>query len=168
MAGNESKISDSKQRWLPEKRVLKCTDPFKGDRRKTPDKPTTGESPRTWNGTKCPVHKSTNHMLQECKTFEGMTASEKEKVVEENRLCLLCLLPGHRLSKCYSKSRCNARNCDTGHHTLVYKVNLFFKFIERAKAKRKSETATEIERNNVPTTPQEDISPQPNQAVEPQ
>jgi len=83
----EAKISESKQWWLPKKREWKHTDPFKG---KTPDKPTpglfagaTGESPRTRNRTKCPVHQSTNHMLQECKKFEGMLTSEKEKVVED-------------------------------------------------------------------------------------
>ena len=168
----EAKISESKQRWLPEKREWKRPDPYKGDRRKTPDKPTpglfagaTGESPRTRNGTKCPVHQSTNPVSQECKTFEGMSTSEKEKVVEENRLCLRCLLPGHRLSKCYSKNRCNVRDCDMRHHTLVHEVDL--KFIERAKAKSESERAPGVERDNAPTS-QENISPPSNQAVKPQ
>lgn len=169
----EAKISESKQRWMPEKREWKRTDPFKSDRRKTTEKSTpglfagvtAGESSRTRNGTKCPVHQSTNHALQECKRFEGMSTSEKEKVVEENRLCLRCLLPGHRLSKCYSKNRCKVRNCDMRHHTLVHEVDL--KFIERAKAKRELERVPEVERDNVPTS-QEDINPPPNQAVEPQ
>ena len=37
------------------------------------------------------IHQSTNHTLQECKSFKGMLTSEKEKVVEEQKLCLCCL-----------------------------------------------------------------------------
>lgn len=68
------------------------------------------------------------------------------------------------VSKCYRKNRCNVRNCDMHHHTLVHEI--YLKFIEHAKAKRELERA-QIERNNVPTS-QEVISPPPNQAVEPQ
>ena len=82
---------------------------------------------------KCPVHKSNNHTLQECKKLEGMSTSEKEKVVEEHRLCLSCLLPGHRLSKCPSRNRCKVEHLDRRHHTLLHEVDL--KLIERARVK---------------------------------
>ena len=93
-----------------------------------------------------------------------MLTSEKEKVVEEHKLCLSCLLPGHRLSKCRSKNRCKVENCDMRHHTLVHEVDL--KFIERAKAKRESEQMPEVERDPMPVS-LEDKDSSPRQAVEP-
>ena len=92
-----------------------------------------------------------------------MSTSEKEKVVEEHKLCLCCLLPGHRLSKCRSRNRCKVENCDIRHHTLVHEVDL--KFIERAKAKRESERVLEVERDPSVSLEGEDSSPR--QAVEP-
>ena len=155
----EAKISESKQRWMSEKREWMRSDTPKGDRRKPADKflpgmfsGTTGESAvRASYGTKkYPIHQSTNHTLQECKSFKGMSTSEKEKVVEEHKLCLCCLLPGHRLSKCRSRNRCNVENCDMRHHTLVHEVDL--KFIEPAKAKRESERVPEVERDPAPVS----------------
>ena len=106
----------------------------------------TGESLRTSYETKrCPIHQSTNHILQECKIFEGMLTNEKVKVLEEHKLCLCCLLPGHRLSKCRRRNRCEVENCDKRHHTLVHEVDL--KFIEREKAKRESERVPDVERD---------------------
>ena len=167
----EAKISQSKQRWMPEKREWKRSDTPKGDRRKPADRSppglfsgTTGESLRaSYGAKKCPIHQSTNHTLQECKSFKGMSTSEKEKVVEEHKLCLCCLLPGHRLSKCRSRNRCKVENCDMRHHTLVHEVDL--KFIERAKAKRESERVLEVERDPPVSLEGEDSSPR--QAVEP-
>ena len=168
----EAKISESKQRWMPEKREWKRSDTPKDDRHKTADKSlpglfsgTTGESLRTSYGTKkCPIHQSTNHTLQECKSFKGMSTSEKEKVVEEHKLCLCCLLPGHRLSKCRSRNRCEVENCDMHHHALVHEVDL--KFIEQAKAKCESERVPEVERDPAPVS-LEDEDSSPCQAVEP-
>ena len=93
-----------------------------------------------------------------------MLTSEKEKVVEEHKLCLCCLLPGHRLSKCRSKNRCRVENCDMRHHTLVHEVDL--KFIERAKPKRESERVPEVERDPAPVIVESEDS-SPRQAVEP-
>ena len=41
---------------------------------------------------KCPVHNSTSHELEECKKFKELPTLEKEKLVEEHKLCLLCLV----------------------------------------------------------------------------
>ena len=116
---------DAREEW-------KRSDTSKVDRRKRADKfqpglfaGATGESLRASCGTKkCPIHQSTNHTLQECKRFQGMT-SEKEKVVEEHKLCLCCLLPGHRLSKCRSKNRYKVENCVMHNHTLVHEVEIY-------------------------------------------
>ena len=93
-----------------------------------------------------------------------MSTSEKEKVVEEHKLCLCCLLPGHRMSRCRSRNRCKVENCDMRHHTLVHEVDL--KFIEREKAKRESERVPEVERDPAPVS-LEDEDSSPRQAVEP-
>ena len=71
----------------------------------------------------------TSPLITLCKSanvFSGMLTSEKERVVEEHKLCLCCLLPGHCLSKCRSKNRCKVENCDMHHHTPVHEVNLKF------------------------------------------
>ena len=93
-----------------------------------------------------------------------MLTNEKVKVVEEHKLCLCCLLPGHRLSKCRRRNRCKVENCDKRHHTLVHEVDL--KFIEREKAKRESERVPDVERDPAQVSLEgEDSSPR--QAVEP-
>ena len=97
----------------------------------------TGENCRTSSvGMRCPVHKSTNHRLQECKVFERMSGSEREKVVDEHKLCLSCLSPGHRLSKCRSRDRCKVEGCAMRHHTILHEVDL--KIMERRRAKQDS------------------------------
>ena len=104
---------------MPEKKDWKRFDSSKGDGRKITGQPgpglfagATGEHPsRTGNvAKKCPIHKS-HHALQECQKFEGMSTNEKDNVVQEHNLCLCCLLPGHRLSKCHSRNRCTIENC---------------------------------------------------------
>ena len=125
----------------------------------------TREALCTSYGTKrCPIHQSTNHTLQEYKSFKGILTSEKAKVVEEHKLCLCCLLPRHCLSECCSRNRCKFESCDMRHHTLVHEVDL--KFIERAKVKRESERVPNVGRGPAPVSLEgEDSSPL--QAVEP-
>lgn len=69
-----------------------------------------------------------------------MPTSKKEKFAEEYKLCLSCLLPGHRLNKCVTRNKCKVEGCDIRHHALVREVDL--KIIERARA-RKVEKLTE-------------------------
>ena len=120
----EAKVRESKQRWMPEKREWKHSDTSKVDRRKLADKSqpvlfagATGESLRaTCVSKKCPIHQSTNRTLQECKRFQGMLTSKKEKVVEEHKLWLLYVV----YYPC--KNRCKVENSDMRHHTLVHEV----------------------------------------------
>ena len=101
LVGKKAKISESKQRWMPDKKEWKQSDSSKGDGRKIIGLSgpglfagATGEHPsRTGDvAKKCPIQKS-HHTLQECQKFEGMSTSEKENVVGEHSLCLSCLLP---------------------------------------------------------------------------
>ena len=112
-------ISESKQRWMLEE--------------------------KDWR----PVHKSTNHKLQECKVFERMSTNEMEQVVDKHRLCLSCMSSGHRLNKCRNKCRCTVEGCDMRHHTLVDDVDL--KFIERRRAKQEPQRMVDSARSSVNT-----------------
>ena len=49
---------------------------------------------------------------------------EREKAVDEHKLCLSCLSPGHRLSKCRSTDICTVEGCAMPHHTLLHEVDL--------------------------------------------
>ena len=80
---------------------------------------------------KCPVHNSTSHTLEECNQFKELPTLEKEKLVEEHKLCLSCLLPGHRLNKCNAKNRCKVEGCAMRHHTVVHEVDL--NIVERSR-----------------------------------
>ena len=116
----EAKICESKQRWMlekPERRRFDSTrsDLPKSGSRRSADNPgpglfagTTQEAPSGDEKlTKtCPVHNSTSHKLEECKKLKELLTLEKEKLVEEHKLCLSCLLPGYRLNKCNAKNGC--------------------------------------------------------------
>ena len=102
----EARISESKQRWMLETKDWRRPDSVRSGMRKIGDHSvpglpagTSGQNSSCTNNVavKCPVDKSTNHKLQECKVFERMSTNEKEQVVDEHTLCLSCLLPGHRV-----------------------------------------------------------------------
>lgn len=101
----EAGISEAKQRWMLEEKDWRRPDSIRSGVRKISDHSvpglfagTTGENSSRANNVavKCPVHKSTNHKLQECKVFERMSTNEMEQVVDKHRLCLSCLSLGHR------------------------------------------------------------------------
>ena len=80
----EARISESKQRWMLEKKDWRRPDSVRSGVRKIGDHSVAGlfagatgeNSSRTNNvAVKCPVHESTNHKLQECKVFERMSAN---------------------------------------------------------------------------------------------
>ena len=113
----------------------------------------TGENCRISSvGVRCPLDKSTNHRLQECKVFERTSGSERENIVDEHKLCLSCLSPGHRLSKCCSRDRFKVDGCAMRHHTLLHEVDL--KIMERRRAKQESARMSDSAGSLV-TTPQD-------------
>ena len=98
--------------------------------------------------------------------FARMSGREREKVVDEHKLCLCCLSPGHRLSKCRSKDRCKVEGCAMRHHTLPHEVDL--KIMERRRAKQESARMSDSARSLV-TTPQDSgVSTSQMQEVHPQ
>ena len=122
----EAKICESKQRWMLEKQEWRRFDSTRSDLPKSGSRRSAGNPavPGLFAGTtqetpsgdekltkKCPVHNSTSHELEECKKFKELPTLEKEKLVEEHKLCLSCLLPGHRLNKCNAKNGCKVEGC---------------------------------------------------------
>ena len=149
----EAKICESKQRWMPGKREWRRFDSTRSDLPKSGSRKSSGNPVRglfagatqeTPSGDeklteKCPVHNSTSYSLEECKKFKEILTLEKEKLVDEHKLCLFCLLPGHRLSKCNAKNRCKVEGCAMRHHTLVHEVDL--NITERSKARKAEKLA---------------------------
>ena len=86
--------------------------------------------------------------------------------MDEHKLCLCCLSPGHGLSKCRSKDRCKIEGCAMRHHTLLHEVDL--KIMERRRAKQESARMSDSARSSV-TTPQDSgVSTSQMQEVHPQ
>ena len=149
----ESKIWESKRRWMPEKREWRRFDSTRGDLPKGGSRKSRGNQvPGLFAGAiqetpsvdekltkKCPVHNWTNHASEECKKFKELPTLEKEKLVHEHKLCLSCLLPGHRLNKCNPKNRCKVEGCSMHHQTLVNEVDL--NIIERSRARKAEKLA---------------------------
>ena len=128
---------------------------------------TRGENSSHMNNVavKCPVHKSTNHKLQECKVFERVSTNEKEQVVDKHKLRVSCFLPGHRLNNCRNRDRCKVKGCDMRHHTLIHDVDL--KFIERGRAKQEPQRMIDSARSSVNTLQHsQQIEAAPNQVEE--
>ena len=149
----EAKICESKQRWMLEKREWRRFDSTRSDLPKNGSRRFAGNPvPGLFAGAtqetpsgdekltkKCPVHNSTIHALEECKKFKELPTLEKEKLVEEHKLCLSCLLPGHRLKKCNAKNGCKVEDCAMRHHTLVQEIDL--NITERSRARKAEKLA---------------------------
>ena len=84
-------------------------------------------------GVRYPVHKLTNHRLKECKVFERMSGSEREKVFVWMSTSFVYPVI-QRLGKCRSRDRCKVEGCAMRHHTLLHEVDL--KIMERRRANK--------------------------------
>ena len=96
----EAGISESKQRWMLEEKDWRRPDSVRSGVRKIGDHSvpglfagTTGENSSRANNVavKCPVHKSTNHKLQECKVFERMSTNNNNIRFLETHIKTLCV-----------------------------------------------------------------------------
>lgn len=58
-----------------------------------------GSTPR------CP-HCAADHFLAKCELFLRLTIDQRATFIKRNKLCFLCLRPGHMTVKCRSRSRC--------------------------------------------------------------
>lgn len=62
---------------------------------------------------------SLSHRIDECVNFKELPHDEKAKVVKTKGLCFKCLIPGHIVKSCSSKTVCTI--CKGRHHTLMHK-----------------------------------------------
>lgn len=66
----------------------------------------------------CPFCKNKKHRLTSCFSFQKKPFCERRAFVDENKLCLNCLIAGHKASSCPNTYTC--RVCQQRHHTLLH------------------------------------------------
>lgn len=58
-----------------------------------------------------------DHFLHECDKFKNMSLEKRSSEVARLKLCLNCLRPGHRSSRCFKKG---CQHCNSKHNTLLH------------------------------------------------
>ena len=71
---------------------------------------------------KCIIHKSSNHLTEECRTFTSKEPFERIELLKELRACWSCLKMGHRMSDCRARKQCGINNCGLYHHQSLHTV----------------------------------------------
>jgi hypothetical protein len=77
-------------------------------------------TPTTEDHANCTVCEQQDHALRNCETFLGWSLDKRRIHVSRNRLCFLCLQPGHIAIKCESKKECQAEGCGRRHATPLH------------------------------------------------
>ena len=67
--------------------------------------------------TGCPLC-SEHHLLENCRKFNGLSPTERSKIVWDNRRCFKCLTPDHFATHCTVAKTCT--KCQKPHHTLLH------------------------------------------------
>ncbi|XP_062541849.1 uncharacterized protein LOC134209841 [Armigeres subalbatus] len=67
----------------------------------------------------CLVCRRSDHKLRFCDDFKRFSFANRLKVVEQHKLCALCL-NNHGKSRCTFRIRCNINGCQGGHHPLLH------------------------------------------------
>ncbi|KAK3105444.1 hypothetical protein FSP39_025380 [Pinctada imbricata] len=62
---------------------------------------------------RCPIHKS-EHSLEKCRLFLGMTLSNKREFLKSKELCFRCCKGKHRAKNCRSRVKCET--CNSNRH----------------------------------------------------
>lgn len=73
---------------------------------------------RVQRSTYCNFCKASSHKIYSCDQFKKLSFSEKQKFINEKRLCFNCLCSNHSRDQCSSISRCSL--CSQKHHTLLH------------------------------------------------
>lgn len=72
-----------------------------------------------YSANTCPLCKD-SHRLYRCREFQSMSPQKKIDTVVHYKLCVNCLVPGHRVASCLSETRCRIENCGKAHHSSVH------------------------------------------------
>ncbi|XP_062541407.1 uncharacterized protein LOC134209436 [Armigeres subalbatus] len=70
----------------------------------------------------CRVCNRTDHRLRYCQDFKNLTYADRMKVVEQWKLCRLCLNE-HGVAQCRFKLRCNIGECRQAHNSLLHPMD---------------------------------------------
>jgi len=77
------------------------------------------ETPPSRTRAKCAVHPDlTSHDLSQCFTFRKFSPEERHKIVQESKLCYMCLGP-HFIGECSNPVSCDV--CGKHHNTLIHR-----------------------------------------------
>ena len=61
-----------------------------------------------------------DHFILKCQAFRDMTVSERLSLVEEKRLCMNCLKPGHKNIECWADRKCPINACGEKHNAYLH------------------------------------------------
>ena len=79
-----------------------------------------------WNST-CPIKSCEDkHPIFRCPTFKKMDVVDRKKVVQQNKLCELCLCDGHAADNCNKSDKlgvCGTNNCDGYHSRMLHEAS---------------------------------------------
>ena len=95
---------------------------FKTDKPKfSPYKPT--EIAKSSSFSECPICKSKDHKLLDCKQFLMKSARDRYVIVRGFGICFHCLLGSHLIRECTNESdlKCGKGGCDKFHHALLHR-----------------------------------------------
>ena len=70
--------------------------------------------------SRCNLHKSNNHLKEECREYLNKTPLERLEIIKELKACWSCLKIGHRLSDCRNKRTCGISGCSMAHHSSLH------------------------------------------------
>lgn len=108
----------------------KAKQPFdkeRRQRRKAGGFSTQGKSqdPQIQNGKPlptCPLC-CANHWLSHCDKFRKQSFEERQKFIQDKKLCSNCLSPGHFVLTCQKESFCKVKGCTSKHSTFLHPNN---------------------------------------------
>lgn len=68
---------------------------------------------------KCPLC-CANHWLSRCDKFRKQSLEERQKFIQDKKLCSNCLSPGHFVRTCQKDSFCKVKGCSSKHSTFLH------------------------------------------------
>ena len=82
------------------------------------------DNKRTKPSIWCWIHKSNDHMSQDCPDYKSKTYDERMALVNKHRACRSCLRTGHNQYRCFKKKECTVEGCTETHHPTLHQINL--------------------------------------------
>lgn len=77
----------------------------------------------------CWMCKRSDHKIRYCDDFKKLSVTDRLKLVEKHKLCVLCL-NSHGKARCSFKLRCNVNDCQEYHHPLLHRTREYVQTVE--------------------------------------